>query len=108
MFGFRSSKRAFSSSGAIGHLLESLGDKDEVVRVSIEHALTRICERRPNETLDEICEYKQKSPKLPELQTAILLRFVSCMIDEIDVKNRNEVKTQMQNVTSIYFFFFIE
>lgn len=76
MFRFRSSKGNFSSVGAVSNLLESLNDKDESVRKSIEFALSRMCEKRPNDTLDEICEYKQKSPKLADLQTAILLRFV--------------------------------
>lgn len=79
MFRFRSTKSKFSSVGAVGNLLESLNDKDESVRKSIEYALGRMCEKRPNETLDEICEYKQKSPKLADFQTAILLRFVNIL-----------------------------
>lgn len=74
MFRFRSPKSKISPVGAVGTLLESLNDKDESVRVSIEYALSRLCEKRPNDTLDAICDYKQKSPKLPDLQTAILLR----------------------------------
>lgn len=77
MFRFGSPKINFSTLGAVGSLLETLSDKDDSVRDSIEHALTRMCEKRPNDTLDALCEYKQRSPKLSDLQTAILLRFVN-------------------------------
>lgn len=76
MFRFGSPKIKFSTLGAVGSLLETLGDKDDSVRGSIEHALTRMCEKRPNDTLDALSEFKQRSPKLSDLQTAILLRFV--------------------------------
>lgn len=61
-------------SGAVNSLLESIGDKDEGVKSAVERAMVRMCKRRPNETIEIICSYRQKTLKLPESQVAILLR----------------------------------
>lgn len=63
-------------SGAVNSLLETIGDKDENVKSAVERSLVRMCKRRPNETIEIICSYRQKCPKLPEPQVAILLRYV--------------------------------
>lgn len=61
-------------SGAVNSLLESVGDKDDGVKSAVERSLVRMCKRRPNETIEIICSYRQKYPKLAEPQVAILLR----------------------------------
>lgn len=61
-------------SGAVNSLLESVSDKDEGVKSAVERSLVRMCKRRPNETIEIICSYRQKFQKLPEHQVAILLR----------------------------------
>lgn len=60
--------------GAVNSLLETINDKDENVRNSIERALVRMCKRRPNDTIEIICRYRMKMLKLQEAQVAILLR----------------------------------
>lgn len=60
--------------GAVNSLLDTVSDKDESVRSSIERALVRMCKRRPNETIEIICQYRIKTVKMPEAQVAILLR----------------------------------
>lgn len=60
---------------AINNLLDSITEKDEGVRNAIEQALGRMAERRPNETMMALCDFKAKQPKLPEQQTAIVLRY---------------------------------
>lgn len=62
---------------AINSLLESISEKDESVRNAIELALGRMAERRPNETMMALCDFKAKQQKLPEQQTAIVLRYFS-------------------------------
>lgn len=61
-------------SGAVNSLLESIGDKDDDVKGAVERSLVRMCKRRPNETIEIICGYRQKCPKLTEAQVALLLR----------------------------------
>lgn len=61
-------------SGAVNSLLESVGDKDDGVKGAVERSLVRMCKRRPNETIEIICAYRAKCPKLPEPQISILLR----------------------------------
>lgn len=63
-------------SGAVNSLLESIVDKDDGVKSAVERSLVRMCKRRPNETIEIICSYRQKCPKLPEPQIAILLRYL--------------------------------
>lgn len=55
-------------------LLESIGDKDESVKITVERSLVRMCKRRPNETIEIICGYRQKCQKIPDAHVAILLR----------------------------------
>lgn len=59
---------------AINSLLDSITEKDESVRNAIELALGRMAERRPNETITAVCDFKAKQFKLLETQTAIVLR----------------------------------
>lgn len=61
-------------SGAVNNLLETLSDKDEGFREAIEKSLVRMCKRRPNETIEIICNYRLKTQKLPDPQIAVLLR----------------------------------
>lgn len=62
------------NSGAVNSLLDTINDKDESVRAAVEKALIRTCKRRPNDTIEIIYNFRQKNPKLPELQVSILLR----------------------------------
>lgn len=66
--------RVKNISGAVNSLLESITDKDEGVKSAVERSLVRMCKRRPNETIEIICSYRQKCTKLAEAQIAILLR----------------------------------
>lgn len=61
-------------SGAVNSLLESVGDKDDGVKSAVERSLVRMCKRRPNETIEIICGYRQKCSKLAEAHVALLLR----------------------------------
>lgn len=70
----RYSTKNINVSGAVHSLLETLSDKDEGVRESIERSLVRMCKRRPNETMEIICNYRQKTAKLPEAHVAVYLR----------------------------------
>lgn len=63
-----------SNAGAVNSLLDTINDKDESVRVAVEKALIRTCKRRPNDTIEIIYNFRQKNPKLAELQVSILLR----------------------------------
>lgn len=62
--------------------METINDKDDSVRSSVENALCRMCKGRPNETIEMICDYKQKTPKLHDLQTAILLRVIENFVKQ--------------------------
>lgn len=70
----KSSSNHLNVTGAVHSLLETLNDKDEGVRESIERSLVRMCKRRPNETIEIIYNYRQKMTKLPEAQIAVYLR----------------------------------
>lgn len=60
--------------GAVNSLLDTINDKDESVRMAVEKALIRTCKRRPNDTIGIIYNFRQKNPKLAELQVSLLLR----------------------------------
>lgn len=68
------SRRYLNFPGAVHSLLETLNDKDEAVREAIERSLVRMCKRRPNETMEIICNYRHKMAKLPEAHVAVCLR----------------------------------
>lgn len=70
----RYSTKNINVSGAVHSLLETLNDKDEEVREAIERSLVRMCKRRPNETMEIICNYRQQTAKLPEAHVAVYLR----------------------------------
>uniref|UniRef100_A0A1L8DCH9 Putative heat repeat-containing protein 7a n=1 Tax=Nyssomyia neivai TaxID=330878 RepID=A0A1L8DCH9_9DIPT len=61
--------------GSINNLLETL-DKDESVRNSIENSIIRIADQSPNEVLQSIYEFRQKQPKLSEVNVSTILRIV--------------------------------
>lgn len=65
---------ACSFLAAVNSLLESISDKDEHVRNSVENALVRMIEARPNQTIATLCEFKVKQPKLSDQATVIILR----------------------------------
>lgn len=60
--------------GAVNALLDNLNEKDETLRKSIENSLYRMCEKRPNITIDSLYDYRMKHTKLGETQIAIILR----------------------------------
>lgn len=63
-------------SDAVHSLLDGINDKDETVRRAIEAALGRTVEKRPNEALMALCDYRIARPKMPESQVALLMRYM--------------------------------
>lgn len=56
------------------HLLDTLNDKDEQVRSVAEASLIKIADKKPDEVIVFVCEYKKKNPKLPDATIAVILR----------------------------------
>lgn len=56
------------------HLLDSLNDKDEQVRAMAEASLIKIADKKPDEVIVFVCDYKKKNPKLPDGVIATILR----------------------------------
>jgi maestro heat-like repeat-containing protein family member 1 len=67
-------KYSKTPTGPIQLLLDTLADKDEEVKATIESSLLRIAEKRTDELLQVLCEFKKNTPKLSECSTAIILR----------------------------------
>ncbi|KFB39654.1 AGAP000273-PA-like protein [Anopheles sinensis] len=72
----------------VNSLLDSLNDKDELLRSTTEASLIRIAKRRHDEIVEVLCEYRKKHPKLGDTHTLIILRVISYiganLIDVID------------------------
>lgn len=59
---------------AVTHLLDTLSDKDKEVKIVTEASLIKIADKKPDEIILFICEYKKKNPKLPDSIIAVTLR----------------------------------
>lgn len=59
---------------AVSHLLEALGDKDEQVKAAAEASLIKIGDKKPDEVILFVCEYKKKNSKLSDSVIAVVLR----------------------------------
>lgn len=55
-------------------LLESLNDKDEQVRTTAEGSLIKIADKKPDEIIMFVCDYKKKNIKLADSTIAVILR----------------------------------
>lgn len=55
-------------------LLETLNDKDEQVRATAEAALIKIADKKPDEVIVFVCEFKKKNGKLSDANIAVILR----------------------------------
>lgn len=60
--------------GTVCKLLDSLNDKDDQVKAAVEASLIRIADKKPDEVITFMCDYKRKSSKLPDLIIAVILR----------------------------------
>lgn len=55
-------------------LLDTLGDKDEQVKAVAEGSLIKIADKKPDEVIVFVCDYKKKNPKLSDAVIAVILR----------------------------------
>jgi hypothetical protein len=67
-------KYSQTPSDPVQSLLDTLNDKDEEVKATVESALLRISEKRTDELLQVLCRYKKNTPKLTESSSAVILR----------------------------------
>uniref|UniRef100_A0A182W5M5 Uncharacterized protein n=1 Tax=Anopheles minimus TaxID=112268 RepID=A0A182W5M5_9DIPT len=61
----------------VNSLLDSLNDKEELLRSTTEASLIRIAKRRHDEIVEVFLEYRKKHPKLGDTHTLIILRVIS-------------------------------
>lgn len=59
---------------AATHLLDTLGDKDDQVKATAEASLIKIADKKPDEIILFVCDYKKKNPKIPDQIVAVILR----------------------------------
>jgi hypothetical protein len=59
---------------SVNQLLETLNDKDDQVRATSESSLIKIADRKPDEVIVFVCEYKKKNGKLSDVSIAVILR----------------------------------
>lgn len=55
-------------------LLDSLNDKDDQVRATAEASLIKIADKKPDEIVLFVCDYKKKTAKLTDPAIAVILR----------------------------------
>lgn len=55
-------------------LLDSLNDKDDQVRATAEASLIKIADKKPDEIVLFVCDYKKKAAKLTDQAIAVILR----------------------------------
>lgn len=68
------SKLNFSFQGGLFNLLEALSDKDDMVKGTAEASIIKIADRKPDDTLLVLCEYKKSAQKLQDPLLAVILR----------------------------------
>jgi hypothetical protein len=56
------------------HLLDTLNDKDDQVRAVAEASFIKIADKKPDEVIVFVCDFKKKNPKLPDSTLAVILR----------------------------------
>lgn len=59
---------------AVERLLDSLNDKDDQVKALAEVSLIKIADKKPDEVILFVCDYKKKNPKLADPIIAVVLR----------------------------------
>jgi ABC-type Fe3+-hydroxamate transport system substrate-binding protein len=59
---------------SVFHLLDSLSDKDDQVKTTAEASLIKIADKKPDEVILFVSEYKKKNPKLTDQIIAVILR----------------------------------
>ena len=59
---------------AVFNLLDSLNDKDDQVKTIAEASLIKIADKKPDEVILIVCDYKKKNPKLSDPTIAVILR----------------------------------
>lgn len=59
---------------AVNSLLDSLNDKDDQVKALAEASLIKIADKKPDEIILFVCDYKKKNPKLSDPTIAVILR----------------------------------
>lgn len=64
----------FLYADAVLHLLESLNDKDDQVKAVAEASLIKIADKKPDEVISYVCDYKKKNPKSTDALIAVVLR----------------------------------
>jgi hypothetical protein len=60
--------------GGLSNLLEALSDKDDVVKGAAEAAIIKIADRKPDDTLLVLCEYRKSAQKIQDSLIAVILR----------------------------------
>lgn len=55
-------------------LLDSLNDKDDQVKATAEASIIKIADKKPDEVILFVCDYKKKNPKLLDPVIAVILR----------------------------------
>lgn len=68
---------AYDSSSyldVVFQLLDSLNDKDDQVRATAEASLVKIADKKPDEIVLFVCDYKKKAAKLTDPAIAVILR----------------------------------
>ncbi|XP_055389561.1 maestro heat-like repeat-containing protein family member 1 [Condylostylus longicornis] len=75
--------------GVLSNLFETISDKDEKVRNTVESSLVKIAEKRPDDTFTILAEYRCKHPKLSDQTVAVLLRVIeSVKLTKVGIKNK--------------------
>ncbi|ETN63752.1 hypothetical protein AND_004522 [Anopheles darlingi] len=96
-------KQDHNLSAIVFSLLDSLNDKDEVLRITTEAALTRIAARRHDEIVEVFCEHRKKHPKLSESQTIVILRVLSYIATNLigSIDHQTAFKCIQYSITEI-------
>jgi hypothetical protein len=64
------------SAEIVVNLLETLNEKDEKIRSTIDASLHRIAKKRYDEIIEVFCDYRAKHAKLSDNQVVIILKYV--------------------------------
>lgn len=59
---------------SVFHLLDALNDKDDQVKTTAEASLLKIADKKPDEVILFVSDYKKKNPKLTDQSIAVILR----------------------------------
>ncbi|XP_055615310.1 maestro heat-like repeat-containing protein family member 1 isoform X2 [Toxorhynchites rutilus septentrionalis] len=64
----------------VNELLETFGEKDDLLRSTTESSLIKIARRRHDEIVKIFCEYREKNPKIGEPQASVILRVIEHVV----------------------------